>query len=234
MDLRWTRTRQKFTALALASFIAAGAIGMQVARLTGARHFVTPSILLASTSFALLGVASGGLRTAFGRVCLCGLVCCWIGDVVGPGNFLLGLGAFLVGHLFFASAFVVYGVALRKLMWAAIGVSLASGAVAALLWPSIPSSERLHFTAYCVVISVMLVTAGGSKPGLTLAMPAAVIFYVSDVCVARWRYLDSAIDGYVCYILYYTACALFAFNIRYGVRKSAGPGVNDVQKVDGS
>ena len=66
--------------------------------------------------------------------------------------------------------------------------------------------------------AIVLTAAGGARAGLPLALPAAVLFYVSDVCVARWRYLDSAVDGYICYLLYYAACAMFALNARYMAR----------------
>lgn len=198
----------------LLALVAAGAIGMLAARLTNAHALVTPLILLASTSYLALGIASGALRTTFGRITLCGLACCWIGDAIGPRNFMFGLGAFLVGHLFFAVAFATQGIAARRAA-AALGVVLAvSAAVGVLLWPHVPAAERVPFAAYCTVISIMLVTAASTRPGLPLALPAAAVFYVSDVCVALWRYAGSTVDGYLCYLLYYTACALFALNVR--------------------
>ena len=211
-------TRASRVPTVLVIFIAAGAIGMQFARLAGAGSLVTPFILLASTSFVALGIASGALRTAMGRVSICGLVCCWIGDMVGPRNFLLGLGAFLVGHLFFAASFTVHGIEPRRAGIASGIVSVVTIATGALLWPYVPLAERFHLVAYCIVISIMLIAAAGARPGLPLAIPAAVLFYISDVCVARWRYADSALDGYLCYVLYYAACALFALNTRPALR----------------
>jgi len=198
----------------LLALIAFEAIGMQAVRLAELRALVTPCILIASTAYLALGLASGGLRTAFGRATMCGLVCCWIGDVTGPGNFTLGLAAFLVGHLFFAASFAIHGIAVRRAAIAFVLVLIISMGAGAMLWPHVPTGERAPFVAYCAVISIMLVTAAAALPGLPLALPAAAIFYVSDICVARWRYADSAIDGYICYLLYYTACALFALGIR--------------------
>ena len=215
----------------LLGLIAAGAISMLAARLTDARALVMPLILLASTSYVALGVASGGLRTAFGRVTLCGLACCWIGDAIGPGNFLFGLGAFLAGHIFFAVSFAIHGIAPRRTVVAFGVVFAVSAAVGALLWPHVPAAERVPFTAYCTVISIMLVTAASVRPGLPLALPAAALFYVSDVCVALWRYADSAIDGYLCYLLYYAACALFALNARHAAATAPGNG-HDERVVD--
>lgn len=196
-----------------------GAIGMQIARIGGASALVMPSILLASTSFIALATASGALRSAFGRIAFCGLTCCWIGDMVGPRNFLLGLAAFLVGHLFFAASFLAHGVERRRMLAGVVVTLLVSCATAASLWNHVPAGERGQFAAYCTVISLMVITAIGAKPGLPFSIPAAALFYVSDVCVARWRYTDSAIDGYFCYLLYYTACAMFAINVRYAVRQ---------------
>ena len=213
-----TNQRTKHTSLLsgiLCLLVIAGALGMQAARLAGFRSLVMPLILLASTSFVGLGISSGATRSTVGRLTLCGLACCWIGDVVGPGNFLLGLMAFLVGHLFFAASFAIHGIAPSKGVVAVFVVFALSLGTAGMLWPHLPRSERIQFAAYCTVISIMLVAAAGARPGLPLALPAASLFYISDVCVARWRYLDSPVDGYICYLLYYTACAMFALNTGY-------------------
>ena len=69
---------------------------------------------LASTGFVLAALQWGALGSGYGRAVLAALCLSWWGDVLliprSQTSFLLGLGAFLLGHVGYAVAFVVRGV----------------------------------------------------------------------------------------------------------------------------
>jgi len=53
-----------------------------------------------------------------------------------------------------------------------------------------------------------------------LVTSAAVLFYISDVFLANWRYVSTARwNMFVCYPLYYTACVLLAVSILFEINR---------------
>lgn len=181
------------------------------------------AVVLASTSF--VAIAARGVwheRTAL-SVCLClGLVLCWTGDVVGYlGSFELSAGSFLVGHLVFAGGFLAKGANGRRLLAGFVLVLVAGLLIGQWLLPRLPADQRVLVIAYMVVISIMVVAASGSaQPNQRLLIVAAVLFYVSDIAVARWRYVSTGPENrFFCYPLYYTACLLLAMASRWGIPK---------------
>jgi len=173
---------------------------------------------LASTGFLGTALAAGAAGSPYGRLVLLALALCWLGDVLliprgASRAFLLGLTSFLLGHLAFALAF-----ALRGLAPALAGVALVIATPpAALAWrwlaPHVPRSLRLAVLAYVVVISTMVVTAAGTLgAGGGLAIPlGALCFYLSDLAVARERFVASSFWNKAWGLpLYYTATLLLA------------------------
>ncbi len=187
------------------------------------------AVVLASTSF--VAVAARGVWHERSALAIClglGLVLCWTGDVVGYlGNFELSAGSFLVGHLVFAGGFLAKGAAWRRLL-AGFGAVLVAGLlIGQWLIPHLPADQRVLVMAYMVVISIMVIAACGSRqPSLRLLVVAAVLFYVSDIAVARWKFVSPGSENrFFCYPLYYTACLLLALASRWGgpVREEETP-----------
>jgi len=168
-----------------------------------------------SVLFVLLGLCGPTASPVFTWLMRAGLVGCALGDFLGPSNFQLGAIMFLAAHLAFSAAFLAHGIDRQRLLTRLPIVVVASlGLVAAWLWPHIPSHDRTLVVAYTTVISIMAILAGGlnRSPAQSLLWPGAWIFYVSDIFVARWRFVDpSAINGLACYSLYYFACLLLAW-----------------------
>jgi uncharacterized membrane protein YhhN len=196
---------------------------MLLARYVGAGEYVMTFTLVASSSYVLVGLLAGGLRTWYGRLCLAGLVFCWMGDVLGPSSFVTGLYAFLLAHLSFSAAFLTRRMDWRRVGLAMLPVFLATGTTGLMLWPHVQPSEHVPFILYSTVISTMVVLSFGISKESRLVLAAAIIFFVSDILVARWRYAESQIDGYLCYILYYTSCLLFAYSARPVPTQSDSP-----------
>lgn len=153
-----------------------------------------------------------------------GLCCCLIGDVflaLPRGRmFLPGLLAFLVGHVFYALGF--FSVApMSAWTWVGAVMVLFSG-LPVFLWLSpYLGPMRSPVLAYVVVIGVMVVGAWSllGHPDLALngrimAFTGALCFYISDIFVARDRFLQKAPLNRIAGLpLYYTGQFLIAFSI---------------------
>ena len=121
---------------------------------------------------------------------------CWLGDVLliprsRPAAFLAGLASFLVGHVAYAIAFAVRGLDPRAAGFALLAVLPASTFALREILPHVPLRMRRPVLAYLVVISGMLVCAAGTvghagRPAIALG---AVAFYLSDLAVARERFV---------------------------------------------
>jgi uncharacterized membrane protein YhhN len=178
--------------------------------------WVMPLTFLASTGYIAIGVARGALGAWYGRCILLGLAGCWCGDMIGPRNFLAGLAAFLLGHFGFIGAFCANGIAWKRMLW---GLPvLAPVAVFLVLWllPQVPAAELGPVAAYVTVISLMVLFAVGTSHNAVgrRALLGAALFYVSDIFVACWRYVESGpITGNFCYPFYYTACIVLALSV---------------------
>jgi uncharacterized membrane protein YhhN len=155
---------------------------------------------LAASAYIGAALALGALDTAYGRVVLAALMLSWFGDVFliprgAPRSFKAGVLSFLLAHVAFALAF-----ALRGLDWLVVAVAaLVAAAVAAALlrWlrPHLPRDLAAAVHVYVGVISLMLVTAAGTAVALGGAsiFIGALMFYVSDLAVARERFVASSL-----------------------------------------
>ena len=206
-----------------ATLTAAAILALFVGRVMRWGDWQEPTTLLASTGFVLVALAGGASRFAYGRFVLAGLACCWIGDMVGPHHFMLGAYAFLLAHLLLIPGFLTLRPTWRAAAMAVAPLGLTSGIATALLWPHIPPGDRLSILAYTTVISLMVVVAAGTGHRCRLIPVAAVLFYLSDLFVGRWKYIGGDWNGLFCYPLYYTACLLFAWSVyQVGTKNMAG------------
>jgi len=144
-----------------------------------------------------------------------------VGDVfLIPKNkraFLAGLVSFLLGHVVYATAFVARGVATASVLVAAVPMALAAVVVGRWLLPNVEQKMRVPVLAYMGVISVMVSLAVGthvSQP-VPIALAAAVIFYLSDLSVARDRFVKKEFINRAWGLpFYYGAQLLFAWSLR--------------------
>jgi len=174
----------------------------------------------ASTGFLGIAVASGAFDTGYGRWVFAALCLSWVGDValVSAARrwFLVGLAAFLLGHLAYVGGFAAAGVSWTGAAIAAAALCLPAALVASWLWPHLPPGMRGPVAAYIAVISVMVAGAvGGALDGVPwAALPAALAFYVSDVFVARDRFVAPGFVNRLAGLpLYYGAQIVFALSV---------------------
>lgn len=170
--------------------------------------------LMASLAFVMLGLEALGASSAhapFATWILIGLVLGAIGDaaLLGRSNaaFLGGLVAFLGGHL----AYVV--AATRALpidawptaagVWGALPIAAGAAALFAWLWPRLRGEHapmRVPVIAYVLTIVAMVVAAIAVARGHALPAPqrwlfltGAVLFFISDLAVARDKFVVKSV-----------------------------------------
>ncbi len=132
----------------------------------------------------------------------------------GPA-FLGGLVAFLLGHVAYVVALALGGLDRGVALGAAVALALPAAAVIRWLAPRAGRLAR-PVVAYVAVISAMVAAAVAhaahtpDAPGLAL-LGAALAFYVSDLGVARERFVVSGfVNKLVGQPLYFGAQLVFA------------------------
>jgi uncharacterized membrane protein YhhN len=151
---------------------------------------------LASAGFLGVALAAGALDGTYGRLVLGALALCWLGDVllIPKGSdpaFKGGLVSFLLGHVVLLAAFAWRGLDATGAALAAVVCGVAVVGVLRWLRPHVPDSFRIPVHAYVAVISLMVVFAAGATAagaGVALLL-GALLFYVSDLAVARERFV---------------------------------------------
>ena len=176
---------------------------------------------LVSTGFIAVALASGALGSTYGQIVLVALALSWLGDVLlipreARRAFLAGLLAFLGGHVAYAAAFVVLGLDAGAVVVAAVPLGILAATVGRYLANAAPPKLRRPVVGYIVVISVMVATAAGA---VSAGAPArillgAVMFYLSDLGVARERFVQKSFwNRAITLPLYYGAQVLFATSV---------------------
>ena len=200
---------------------AAGLAALLVAEWRGSRAGVWFAKPIASLGFLAAALAAGALDTAYGRWVMAALVLSFAGDVLliptARASFLAGLVSFLLGHLAFAGAFVVRGVAWPWVAAAALTVVPAAALALRWLGPHVEAGMRVPVRAYVGVISSMVLLAAGTwgadpRPAI---LAGALAFYASDLAVARQRFVARTFWNKSWGLpLYYGAQLLLASTVR--------------------
>jgi uncharacterized membrane protein YhhN len=177
---------------------------------------------LASSAFLLLAGSMGAFDSAYGITVFVALVVCWLGDLLlipkASSSFLLGLVAFLAGHLAFLVAFAGRGLDPVAAGLATLGLLFPAVAIGRWLWPHLPRRMKGPVVAYISVISIMAAAALATEVhrpnGLIVA--GAVSFFLSDLFVARGRFVREGFSNRAAGLpLYYLAQVLLALSIHW-------------------
>jgi uncharacterized membrane protein YhhN len=120
----------------------------------------------------------------------------------------LGILAFFSAHAAFVAAFVLLGVNPREV---AIGLAVVVGPsllLARWILTHASADMRPKVLAYVTIISLMVATSYATTRWFTAA---AVLFYLSDICVARHRFVRAQLANRLIGLpLYYAAQWMFA------------------------
>lgn len=184
----------------------------------------------ASAAFVALAVVTGAADTTFGQVLFAGFVLSFIGDVLllWHATFLAGLGSFLLGHVAFAAGagtFLAKPGALSAAAPMLAGGALLMAVAATFAWrwlsPHLQGFMRRAVLAYLLTIATMVVlTIGAAAAGAPLLLPVgAILFAISDLAVARERFVAQTIRNKVWGLpFYYGAQVLIALSIEAASR----------------
>jgi len=183
-----------------------------------------PTKTILSCLFIFTALAQSHPNPGYFYILLMGLIFCLGGDVFlalpRERMFLFGLVSFLLGHVFYAGCFF-YVADLSHWTWIGTGIGLvAGGGVFCWLRPRL-GPMLIPVMLYIVVITVMLIgawtmlwDAGVEFLGRLLVFSGAVSFYISDLFVARDRFLKREFRNRLLGLpLYYFAQFLLAFSI---------------------
>jgi uncharacterized membrane protein YhhN len=160
---------------------------------------------IASLAFIVVGVLAATTCEAprgwhaYELWIIVGLVLGAVGDVALLGKssraFLVGLGAFLLGHIAYIVAFAQLAPPLAWLAAPALVPLIVGGAVLAYLWPRL-GDMRVPVIAYVIAIVTMMSAAIAvarvpelAQQNRTLLVLGAALFFASDFAVARDRFV---------------------------------------------
>ncbi len=194
-----------------------GVFGMLLFQWRGLPAASGASKVVASTGFLLAAVAVDAMATPYGRVVLVALALSFVGDVCLISRdkrwFLAGLVAFLLGHVAYAWAFVLRGVDPTVVAIALAALGLVAALVGRWLLAHVRGALRTPVVLYIAVITAMVALATATfavAPDLRLLV-AAFAFYLSDLAVARERFVHATLLNRLWGLpLYYGAQLLFA------------------------
>jgi len=178
-----------------------------------------------SALFVAAALTGSQTDTPYFRWILAGLLLCMAGDVFlifffSRKPFLAGLVSFLAGHILYAIAFFSLA-GEGKGNWIVIALFLAfSCGVFAWIRPHL-GKMLIPVVAYVVIITAMVIGASSLAAteavrfeGRALAFAGAIFFYISDLFVARQRFVTSNFfNRAVGLPLYFAGQFMIAFSI---------------------
>ncbi len=207
------------SALALSStFLATAVAALLWAELKSSRLGVWLIKPVASTLFVITALLAGALDSFYGRLILLGLLLSWLGDVLLIPKrqlfFIAGLGSFLLAHVAFSGAFLLQPLEVLPLTLAATATVVAGVIILRWLWPHLTHNFRPTIVSYLAAISLMVVLAAGTMAAVgPQLLIGAVMFAVSDIFVARDRFVSPAVANRLWGLpLYYGAQLIFALS----------------------
>lgn len=177
---------------------------------------------LAAAAFIWLALSLGATDSEYGRWMLAALVFCMIGDLfLMPDNersFLVGLVAFLLGHLLFAVGFIQLPINTTGLLLTVVPAIFLLLFVRSWLLPKVEADMKVPVMAYILVITSMLFAAAGTlgQPGAALIIIGAWAFAISDLAVSRQQFVQqSRWNGLWGTPLYFAAQMVLAASIGF-------------------
>jgi len=179
-----------------------------------------------SALFVLTAVIAPHRQDGYSTLVLAGLLLCMGGDIFliffdSRKLFLAGLAAFLSGHVLYAIAFFSVsspgGVA-----WTGAALSIAAGCGIFIWLRPFLGKMLVPVAAYIAVITAMVIGASSvmgdarfSVAGRLLVFYGALLFFVSDIFVARHRFIRKEYrNRFLGLPLYYAGQFMIALSVR--------------------
>jgi uncharacterized membrane protein YhhN len=176
---------------------------------------------IAALGFIGAALAAGAPESEYGTWILTGLTLSFAGDILliprdSKKIFLAGLVAFLFGHLAYAIAFVQLGLDLPALLISSLVLVPAAGVTMRWLLPHVEGPMKIAVAAYTFVITAMVLFAASAfaLTGAASILAGAILFYVSDLAVARQQFVARTITNRLWGLpLYFSAQLVLAASI---------------------
>lgn len=155
--------------------------------------------IVASTAFIAIAMVNGAMESIYGRFIVIALVLSWIGDVLLlslKSNLLIaGVASFFLAHIAFTMAFATRKMNATAGVVALVFVVILGIAVLRWLWNYLDGRYRIAVSLYFAAIGIMVVFAFAAGVGSSMLMVAvgAVAFAISDISVARERFVRRSI-----------------------------------------
>jgi uncharacterized membrane protein YhhN len=187
---------------------------------------LVPTKTLLSCLFVLAAFLQAHPIPRYAHFIIAGLVFCLGGDLFlalpQRKMFFLGLVSFLVGHVFYIAAFSGVGLLTLWTWTGFVMLCIIGGGIYVWLKPHLGVMKR-PVLCYILVITVMmsgawsiLVNSGLSLSARIMVFVGALCFYVSDVFVARDRFMNKAfLNRLIGLPMYYTGQFLLAFSLGF-------------------
>ena len=171
---------------------------------------------LAALGFILIAILGGAIYWEFGQWLVAGLIACAIGDMLllsrkSPLKFKLGMAAFAIGHIIYTLAFFRHFSFILDGPKLVLAIILIIAGLAYFRWikDRLPADFKIPVAVYSVIIIAMVITSIGVP--IWLIPIAAILFAISDMFVARDRFVDDDPKNALAITpLYFGAQALFA------------------------
>ncbi|TGM72899.1 lysoplasmalogenase [Leptospira mtsangambouensis] len=182
---------------------------------------------LLSSLFVLLAFLQIQEQTTYNSLIFVGLVLSLVGDIClifffHKKVFTAGLVAFLAGHVMYTIAFSGLGeVGVMMITVGAICILIST--IIFLRLKSYLGNMIGPISAYIIIITAMVVGAGSlwnhstlDITGRSLVLVGAILFYASDIFVARHRFVQKEfLNRAIGLPMYYTAQFMIAFSTGY-------------------
>jgi uncharacterized membrane protein YhhN len=187
------------------------------------RRGLLPAKTALSALFVITALVQPHPLSLYYHFLLIGLLFCLAGDVFlalpHERMFRLGLASFLVGHLFYIVAFFTTAHVNAGTWWGTLVALIVSGWIYLWLKPSL-GKMKTPVLAYIVVITIMVSGASSllgdarlAWAGRAMVFAGACSFYISDIFVARDRFVKKeAVNRVIGLPLYYGGQFLLAFS----------------------
>ncbi len=162
------------------------------AEATGRSWKLIPKMAL-SSGFLLVAWDHGAIDSVYGRWILVALLLSWAGDLILGFDraFLAGLISFATAHLAYVVAFQTSGVGLAGFLTGGLATLAIGLVVFGRLRPHLSDRLARAVGSYIVIIGLMVGAAAGT--GMPAIWLPAAAFAVSDIAVARQRFLRSSL-----------------------------------------
>ena len=180
---------------------------------------------LLSGLFIVMALIQPHPLASYYHLVLAGLVLSFVGDIClafffNRKVFTLGLVFFLAGHVFYTVAFFTTAGITAGTWISLVAVLIVSSVIFIRLRPHLGSMMG-PVIAYILIISLMVIGAASMAAhfrfdltGRLLVLAGSIIFYCSDVFVARHRFVEkNIINRYAGLPMYYTAQFMLAFSV---------------------